>query len=159
MPKQIRKRLTGLIGGVPMANEIVEVTPPEVTAIMSSNDGQFVKSEDIVGYEPLKWTIKFQGEKAIVMAALGQKLSRDAMISISEKGVNQNGIPYFKELYMGGPISSIKEEAMKMGEKPTCTIEGTAKTFKEIENGFLNYDIDTRTGKTVIAGVDQADVL
>lgn len=158
MAKRIRLRLSALVGGIPLANEIVEFTPPEVNAKTDSNEGQFVASEDIVGYEALTWTLKVQAERYMIMPVLGKFLAGDAMVNVTERGKNQDGVNYVVNYTMGGVIKSIKQDTVKMGEKPVCTIEGTAKAFKEIDNGMLNYDIDTRTGKTIIGGFDQTDM-
>lgn len=158
MAKRIRLRLTALAQGLPLANEIVDFTPPEVNAKTESNEGQFVASEDIVGYEALTWSMKVQCERYLLMPLLGKFIAQDALVNVTERGKNQDGVSYVVNYTMGGPIKSIKQDPVKMGEKPVCTIEGTAKAFKEIDNGILNYDIDTRTGKTIIGGFDQTDM-
>ena len=158
MAKRIRLRLSALVGGIPLANEIVEFTPPEVNAKTDSNEGQFVQSEDIVGYEALTWSLKVQAERYMIMPVLGKFLAGDAMVNVTERGKNQDGVAYVVNYTMGGVIKSFKQDTVKMGEKPVCTIEGTAKMYKEIDNGVPVYDIDTRTGKTIIGGFDQSGI-
>ncbi|WP_198599398.1 phage major tail tube protein, partial [Vibrio sp. 10N.261.55.A7] len=61
----------------------------------------------------------------------------------------------YKELYsLYGPITNIKKDAIKMGEKPTVTIEGTCKAYKLTDTGMVVHDINVDTGKSVVGGVN-----
>lgn len=55
---------------------------------------------------------------------------------------------------MGGKLKSLAETAMKMNEKPTTTLELSCRTYNRIENGVPVIDIDVRTQKFVLSGVD-----
>lgn len=58
MADRIRMRLTALVESVPLMNEIVDFTPPDIKSKVANNEGSFVMSEDVVGFEALKWTLK-----------------------------------------------------------------------------------------------------
>ncbi|BDR34318.1 TPA: phage major tail tube protein [Photobacterium damselae] len=154
MADRIRMRITAQVESVPLMNEIVDFTPPEVKSKLANNEGAFVASEDTVGLEKLNWTLKVKGEHGVLSRSLGQYTMGNAQINVVEKGKSTDGIPYVESYSMYGPITGIKKEAVKMGEKPTITIEGTCKAYTQHDTGILVHDINVNTGKTVIGGVD-----
>ncbi|MEZ8095774.1 phage major tail tube protein [Photobacterium swingsii] len=154
MADRIRIRVSAQVESVPLVNEIVEFTPPEVKTKTVANEGQFVASEDVVGIEALKWTLKVRGEHGKIKTAIGRYLMGNAQINVEEKGKTTENVPYSVEHSLFGPITSVKAEPYKHGEKPTVTIEGTCKAWKETDTGKVVNDIDTRTGKTIVGGHD-----
>ena len=154
MPDRIRMRISAQVESVPLANEIIEITPPEIKTKTAANEGQFVASEDVVGIEKLSWSIKVRGEHGQLTAAIGRYLMGNAQINVVEKGKSVENVPYVEEYSMYGPITAVKKDSIKAGEKPTVTIEGTCKAYKQTDTGTVVHDIDTRTGKTIIGGVD-----
>jgi hypothetical protein len=72
MADRIRKRIAALVESVPLMNEIVEFTPPDLKAKTASNDGGFFQSEDVVGFEALKWSLKVHGDHKLLQLALGK---------------------------------------------------------------------------------------
>jgi phage tail tube protein FII len=64
------------------------------------------------------------------------------------------GIDYVEAYSLYGPITNIKKDALKMGEKPTVTIEGTCKAYKLTDTGITIHDINIDTGKATVGGVD-----
>ena len=116
--------------------------------------GAFVASEDTVGLEKLSWSLKVKGEHGVLSRSLGKYTMGNAQINVVEKGKSTDGVPYVETYSMYGPITAIKKEAVKMGEKPTITIEGTCKAYTQYDTGLLVHDINVNTGKTIIGGVD-----
>ena len=154
MADRIRMRLSAQIESVPLRNEIVEFTPVDIKTKTVSNEGSFVESEDVVGFEPLKWTLKVRGDHQKIQNALGRFFMDNAQINVTEKGKDTDQAKYQEVYSMYGPITNIKKDAVKMGEKPTVTIEGTCKAYKLTDTGTVIHDINVDTGKTVVGGVD-----
>ncbi|NAW66712.1 phage major tail tube protein [Photobacterium halotolerans] len=154
MADRIRLRIAAQVESVPLVNEIVEFTPPEIKTKLASNEGAFVASEDAVGIEKLSWSLKVRGEHGKIAAALGRYLMGNAQINVVEKGKSTENIPYTEEFSLYGPITGIKKDALKMGEKPTVTIEGTCKAFTQRDTGAVIHNINVDTGKTIVGGVD-----
>ncbi|WP_318484382.1 phage major tail tube protein [Photobacterium leiognathi] len=154
MADRIRMRITAQVESVPLMNEIIDFTPPEVKAKLANNEGAFVASEDTVGLEKLNWILKVKGEHGVLSRSLGRYTLGNAQINVVEKGKSTGGIPYVETYSMYGPITAIKKEPVKMGDKPTISIEGTCKAYTQYDTGILVHDINVSTGKTVIGGTD-----
>ncbi|MBY7899923.1 phage major tail tube protein [Vibrio fluvialis] len=154
MADRIRKRISALVEAVPLMNEIVEFTPPELNTKTAANEGSFFQSEDVVGFEALKWTLKVRGDHKLLQMALGKYFTDNAQINVTEHGKDTTNIPYVEIYSLYGPITSIKKDPVKMGEKPTVTIAGTCKAYKLTDTGIVIHDINTDTGKGIVGGVD-----
>ena len=55
---------------------------------------------------------------------------------------------------MGGKLKSLEETPLKMNEKPKTNLELSCRTYNRLENGVPVIDIDVRTQKFVLNGVD-----
>ncbi|AUI88166.1 hypothetical protein BS333_17560 [Vibrio azureus] len=154
MADRIRMRISAQVESVPLMNEIVEFTPVDIKTKTVSNEGSFVQSEDVVGFEPLKWTLKVRGDHQKIQNALGRFFMDNAQVNVTEKGKGTDQSKYHEVYSMYGLITNIKKEAVKMGEKPTVTIEGTCKAYKLTDTGTVIHDINVETGKTIVGGVD-----
>ncbi|MFA0690633.1 phage major tail tube protein [Vibrio splendidus] len=154
MADRVRLRLSAVVQEVPLVNELIEFGAPEVTNKTVTNEGQFVASEDVVGIDALKWSMKVRGKHADLVMALGQFMLSEAQVNVTDKGKDSDGGNYKTEYSLYSTISSIKQDTVKMGEKPSCTIEGVCKSYKMIDNSRTVYHIDTRTGQTTIGGVE-----
>ncbi|EKO3679168.1 phage major tail tube protein [Vibrio metschnikovii] len=154
MADRIRMRLTALVESVPLMNEIVDFTPPDIKSKVANNEGSFVMSEDVVGFEALKWTLKVHGDHRALQNALGKFFMDNAQVNITEQGKHTDGAKYKEEFSLYGPITNIKKEPAKMGEKPTVTIEGTCKAYKLTDTGTVVHDINIDTGQTIVGGAD-----
>lgn len=154
MADRIRMRLNAIIEGLPLMNEISEFTPPEITYKSADSEGSFVASEDMVGMEKLSFTLKVRGDKGTLNRAFGPFMMKPGQLNFVERGKTTDGLPYREEHSLYALIKSIKQDTYKMGEKPSCTIEGTCKAYKLTDNGATVHNINTETGKTVVYGVD-----
>jgi uncharacterized protein len=154
MADRIRMRIKAQVESVPLMNEIVDFTPPEIKAKLANNEGSFVVSEDTVGLEKLSWSLKVRGEHGAISKALGKFTMGNAQVNVTEKGKSTEGVAFVEEYSMYGPITGIKKEPIKMGEKPTVTIEGTCKAYTQRDTGIVVHDINVNTGKTIVGGVD-----
>lgn len=154
MADRIRMRITAQVESVPLMNEIVEFSPPDIKTKVATNEGSFVQSEDVVGLEALKWTLKVRGDHQKIQNALGRYLMDNAQVNITEKGKHTDQAQYQEIYSLYGSITNIKKEPLKMGEKPTVTIEGSCKAYKLTDTGVVVHDINVDTGKLIVGGVD-----
>ena len=154
MADRIRMRISAQLESVPLMNEIIEFTPVDIKTKTVTNEGSFVQSEDVVGMEALKWTLKVRGDHQKIQTALGRYLMDNAQINITEKGKHVDQTAYQEVYSLYGPITNIKKDPVKMGEKPTVTIEGSCKAYKLTDTGVVVHDINVDTGKLIVGGVD-----
>ena len=154
MADRIRIRLTAILEGIPLMNEISEFTAPEISFKMAESEGSFVSCEDAVALEKLSFTLKLRGDHGLLSPVVGKFLMRPGQFNVTERGKSTDGIPYIEEHSLYAIIKSVKKEAYKMGEKPTVTIEGTCKAYTLKDTGTLIHDINIDTGKTVVFGED-----
>jgi phage tail tube protein FII len=73
---------------------------------------------------------------------------------VREAGQDQDGNTWFTYHTVGGQLKSLEETAVKMGEKPKTNLELSCRTYNRLENGVPVIDIDVRTQKFVLNGVD-----
>lgn len=154
MADRVRLRLSAQLEEVPLVNEIDDFTPPKIRAKTANNEGAFVASEDTVGLEKLDWQLKVRGQLDDISQALGPYLMRSAQVNVTEKGRNTQEGSYTLDYSLYGPITGIEQEAVKMGEKPVCTISGTCKAYKQTDSGRVVHDINVDTGRTIVGGED-----
>lgn len=152
MADRIRIRLTAMLEGIPLMNEIIEFSPPEINFKMAESEGSFVGSEDAVALEKLSFTLKLRGDHGVLSAVFGKFLMKSGQLNVTERGKNTDGLIYNEEHSLYGVIKSIKKDTYKMGEKPSVTIEGTCKAYKMTDTGMVIHDINVNTGKTVVFG-------
>ena len=88
------------------------------------------------------------------MLALGVRLGDDILLNVREAGQDQDGKTYFTYHTVGGKLKSLAEAKLKMGDKVTTTLELSCRTYNRLENGISVIDIDVRTQKFVLNGVD-----
>jgi phage tail tube protein FII len=88
------------------------------------------------------------------MLALGVKLGDDILLNVREAGQDQDGNTWFTYYTVGGKLKSLEEAVLKMNEKPKTTLELSCRTYNRLENGIPVIDIDVRTQKFVLNGVD-----
>jgi phage tail tube protein FII len=88
------------------------------------------------------------------MLALGVSVGDDILLNVREAGQDQDGNTYFTYHTVGGKLKSLEETMLKMGEKPKTNLELSCRTYNRLENGVPVIDIDVRTQKFVLNGVD-----
>lgn len=154
MSDRIRLRLSAQVEDVPLVNEIDEFTPPKIKPKLATVDGAFVESEETVGLEKIDYTLKLRGELDQISNAIGQYILSNAQINVTEQGKTTEDGRYKLEYSLYGPITNIEQETVKMGEKPIVTITGTCKAYKQTDTGTVIHDINVKTGKLIVGGVD-----
>jgi phage tail tube protein FII len=116
--------------------------------------GRFVVEEMAKSAKALGAKLILQGAGPEVMLALGVKLGDDILLNVREAGQDQDGNTWFTYHTVGGKLKVLEEAIVKMGEKPKTTLELSCRTYNRLENGVPVIDVDVRTQKFVLNGVD-----
>jgi P2 family phage contractile tail tube protein len=152
---RVRQAIAATLQGLPLSATVEEFTPPKIEFDMEPQaGGRFIAEEMAKSGKVLGATLILQGAGAEVMLALGVKLGDDILLNVREAGQDQDGNTWFTYHTVGGKLKSLIEAKLKMGEKPTTTLELSCRTYNRLENGIPVIDIDVRTQKFVLNGVD-----
>jgi phage tail tube protein FII len=116
--------------------------------------GRFIGEEMAKSGKALTSKLILQGAGPEIMLALGVKLGDDILLNVREAGQDQDGSTWFTYHTVGGKLKSLEEAVLKMNEKPKTTLELSCRTYNRLENGIPVIDIDVRTQKFVLNGVD-----
>ncbi|MCR8932764.1 phage tail protein [Pseudomonas koreensis] len=150
-----RQAIAATLQGLPLSATVEEFTPPKIEFDMEEmRGGRFIVEEMAKGGKALNAKLTLQGLGAEVMLALGVKLGDDILLNVREAGQDQDGNTWFTYHTVGGQLKSLEETAVKMGEKPKTNLELSCRTYNRLENGVPVIDIDVRTQKFVLNGVD-----
>ncbi|SKA85921.1 hypothetical protein SAMN05421862_104103 [Pseudomonas extremaustralis] len=148
---RIRQAIAATLQGLPLSATVNSFTPPKIDFDMESmTGGRFIGEEMAKSAKVLNAILELQGAGPEIMLALGE----DILLNVREAGQDQDGRTYFTYHTVGGKLKSLSETALKMGEKPTTTLELSCRTYNRLENGISVIDIDVRTQKFVLNGVD-----
>ncbi|EJM81391.1 phage major tail tube protein [Pseudomonas sp. GM60] len=152
---RVRQAIAATLQGLPLSATVEEFTPPKIEFDMEPMaGGRFIVEEMIKSGKVLGATLILQGVGAEVMLSLGVKLGDDILLNVREAGQDQDGNTWFTYHTVGGKLKSLTEAKLKMGEKPLTTLELSCRTYNRLENGIPVIDIDVRTQKFVLNGVD-----
>jgi len=116
--------------------------------------GRFIGEEMAKSGKVLNAKLILQGAGPEIMLALGVKLGEDILLNVREAGQDQDGRTFFTYHTVGGKLKSLEEAKLKMGDKATTTLELSCRTYNRMDNGITVIDIDVRTQKFVLNGVD-----
>ncbi|MDO8712088.1 MAG: phage major tail tube protein [Pseudomonas sp.] len=152
---RVRQAIAATLQGLPLSATVESFTPPKIEFGMETmTGGRFIGEEMIKNGTVLTANLVLQGMGPEVMLALGVKLGDDILLNVREAGQDQDGNTWFTYHTVGGKLKSLVETALKMGDKPTTTLELSCRTYNRLENGIPVIDIDVRTQKFVLNGVD-----
>lgn len=152
---RVRQAIAATLQGLPLSATVEEFTPPKIEFDMEEmRGGRFIVEEMAKGGKALGAKLTLQGLGADVLLALGVKLGDDILLNVREAGQDQDGNTWFTYHTVGGQLKSLEETAVKMGEKPKTNLELSCRTYNRLENGVPVIDIDVRTQKFVLNGVD-----
>ena len=152
---RVRQAIAATLQGLPLSATVEEFTPPKIDFEMENmTGGRFIVEEMAKSAKALNAQIKLQGTGAEVLLAMGVKLGDDILLNVREAGQDQDGNTWFTYHTVGGKLKSLGEAALKMGEKPKTTLDFSCRTYNRLENGIPVIDIDVRTQKFVLNGVD-----
>lgn len=152
---RVRQAIAATLQGLPLSATVEEFTPPKIEFDMEEmRGGRFIVEEMAKGGKALGAKLTLQGLGAEVLLALGVTLGDDILLNVREAGQDQDGNTWFTYHTVGGQLKSLEETAVKMGEKPKTNLELSCRTYNRLENGVPVIDIDVRTQKFVLNGVD-----
>ena len=152
---RVRQAIAATLQGLPLSATVEEFTPPKIEFdVEEMRGGRFIVEEMAKGGKALGAKLTLQGLGAEVLLALGVKLGDDILLNVREAGQDQDGNTWFTYHTVGGQLKSLEETAVKMGEKPKTNLELSCRTYNRLENGVPVIDIDVRTQKFVLNGVD-----
>ncbi|MBD0703060.1 phage tail protein [Pseudomonas sp. Fig-3] len=152
---RVRQAIAATLQGLPLSATVEEFTPPKIEFDMEAMvGGRFIAEEMAKSGKVLNATLVLQGAGPEIMLALGVQLGDDILLNVREAGQDQDGNTWFTYHTVGGKLKSLEEAKLKMGDKPTTTLELACRTYNRLENGVPVIDIDVRTQKFVLNGVD-----
>jgi phage tail tube protein FII len=152
---RVRQAIAATLQGLPLSATVDSFTPPKIEFEMEAmTGGRFIAEEMAKSGKPLTATLILQGAGPEIMLALGVRLGDDILLNVREAGQDQDGKTYFTYHTVGGKLKSLSEAAMVMNTKATTTLELSCRTYNRLENGVPVIDIDVRTQKFVLNGVD-----
>ncbi|NWC92388.1 MULTISPECIES: phage major tail tube protein [unclassified Pseudomonas] len=152
---RVRQAIAATLQGLPLSATVEEFTPPKIEFDMElMTGGRFIVEEMAKSAKALGAKLILQGAGPEIMLALGVRLGDDILLNVREAGQDQDGRTYFTYHTVGGKLKILEEGKLKMGEKATTTLELSCRTYTRLENGIPVIDIDVRTQKFVLNGVD-----
>lgn len=150
-----RQAIAATLQGLPLSATVEEFTAPKIDFDMENmTGGRFIVEEMAKSAKALGAKLILQGTGPEIMLALGVKLGEDILLNVREAGQDQDGNTWFTYHTVGGKLKILDEALIKMGEKPKTTLELSCRTYTRLENGIPVIDIDVRTQKFVLNGVD-----
>jgi P2 family phage contractile tail tube protein len=152
---RVRQAIAATLQGLPLSATVEEFTPPKIEFDMEPmTGGRFIAEEMAKSGKVLTSKLILQGAGPEIMLALGVKLGDDILLNVREAGQDQDGNTWFTYHTVGGKLKSLEEAVLKMNEKPKTTLELSCRTYNRLENGIPVIDIDVRTQKFMLNGVD-----
>ena len=152
---RVRQTIAAMLQGLPLMATVEDFDPPAIS--MKTEEmvgGRFIGEEMAIGMNALTAKLKLQGAGLPIVTALGVGAGDTVMLTVQEAGIDQEGNEWFTYHICSGQLKEFSDETVKMGNKPITTLELMLRSYQRLENGVPVTDIDTRTQKVVINGVD-----
>lgn len=152
---RVRQAIAATLQGLPLSATVEDFTPPKIEFDMEEmRGGRFITEHMAKSGKALTCILTLQGMGPEIMLGLGVKLGDDILLNVREAGQDQEGNTWFTYHTVGGLVKSLTETKMEMSKKPTTALELSCRTYNRIENGIPVIDIDVRTQKFMLGGVD-----
>ncbi|WP_242194372.1 MULTISPECIES: phage major tail tube protein [unclassified Pseudomonas] len=152
---RVRQAIAATLQGLPLSATVESFSPPKIEFEMEPmTGGRFIAEEMAKSGKVLGATLVLQGAGPEIMLALGLKPGDDILLNVREAGQDQDGKTFFTYHTVGGKLKSLTEAPLAMNTKPTTTLELSCRTYNRLENGIPVIDIDVRTQKFMLNGVD-----
>lgn len=153
---RVRQLLTAFLQGLPLMATVEEFEPPKIDfETEEMRGGRFLAEEMAVGLKALTAKLTLNGIGLPIMTALGVSGGDEVMLTVQEAGEDQDGNEWFTYHIVSGKLKVFEEKTLKMKDKPVTVLEIMVRSYQRLENGIPVIDLDTRTQKVVINGVDQ----
>ncbi|RMO79793.1 hypothetical protein ALQ33_200089 [Pseudomonas syringae pv. philadelphi] len=152
---RVRQIITAMLQGMPLMATIDEFEPPKIEMETEEmRGGRFVSEDMATGMKALSCKLTLNGIGLPIMSALGVTGGDEVMLTVQEAGIDQDDNEWFAYYLCSGKLKVFEEKTLKMKDKPVTIIEIMLRSYQRLENGVLMTDIDTRTQKVVVNGVD-----
>lgn len=152
---RVRQAIAATLQGLPLMATIEEFTPPPIEFEMEEMvGGRYVAEEMAKGMKALSASLTLQGVGLPIMAALGVSGGDNVLLTVQEAGEDQDGNEWVTIHICGGKLRKLEEKTLKMRDKPVTVLEIALSTYQRLEMGVPVIDINTRTQKVIVNGVD-----
>jgi phage tail tube protein FII len=147
--------ITATLQGMPLMATIDDFDPPPIEFDQESmRGGRFIEEEMAVGMKALSAKLTLQGVGLPIFLAMGVVSGGEILLTVQEAGEDQEGNEWFAYHVCTGKLKKQEDKTIKMGDKPITTLEIALRSYQRLEMGVPVIDIDTRTQKCVINGID-----
>ena len=152
---RVRQIITASLQGFPLMATIDEFEPPKIEMETEEmRGGRFVSEDMATGMKALSCKLTLNGIGLPIMGALGVTGGDEVMLTVQEAGIDQDDNEWFAYYVCSGKLKVFEEKTLKMKDKPITTLEIMLRSYQRFENGVPMTDIDTRTQKVIVNGVD-----
>lgn len=152
---RVRQAIAATLQGLPLMATVDDYDPPLIEFEMEEmTGGRFIPEEMAKGLKSLTAKITLQGIGLPIMTALGVTGGDNILLTVQEAGEDQDGNEWSTIHINGGKLKKLEEKTLKMKDKPVTVLEIALKTYTRLEMGVPVIDINARTQKVVINGVD-----
>lgn len=152
---RVRQAIAATLQGLPLMQTVEEFDPPAIEFDMEEfQGGRFVSEEMAKGMKALTAKLTLQGVGLPIMAALGVSGGDNVLLTVQEAGEDGDGNEWVTYHVCGGKLKKLEEKTLKMKDKPVTVLEIALTTYTRAEMGVPVIDINTRTQKIVVNGVD-----
>ncbi|HEJ6168217.1 phage major tail tube protein [Pseudomonas aeruginosa] len=152
---RVRQSMQAFLQGLPLMQTLEEFDPPLIEFEMEEfQGGRFISEEQAKGLKALTAKLTIQGVGLPIMTALGVTVGDQILLTVQEAGEDGDGAEWFSYHVCGGKLKKLEEKTLKMKDKKVTILEIALITYTRAEMGVPVIDINTRTQKIVINGVD-----
>lgn len=152
---RVRQIITATLQGFPLMATIDEFEPPKIEMETEEmRGGRFVSEDMATGMKALNCKLTLNGIGLPIMGALGVTGGDEVMLTVQEAGIDQDDNEWFAYYVCSGKLKVFEEKTLKMKDKPVTILEIMLRSYQRLENGVPMTDIDTRTQKVIVNGVD-----
>lgn len=133
--------------GVPVFFKLEEFSPPAVKKTTEDvRGGRLMADKIMTGFEAMEWTVKLAGAGIEELNGYGVHNDEPFTLSVWESYSDEYNNAFKLEYIIRGQILEVEQEGISMGGKPSHTVKGSARYFKQTENNQTIYEIDINRG-------------
>lgn len=142
--------------GVPLIGKTKEFKPPTVEKVTESvGGGRAIEGTRTKGWKMNPWSFQQEGMTAEIANQMGLAQGDTYSLTFKESVEDSDGneIPYVYEIT--GEVTKRGKDGSKTTDEDVWSLEGFADTYKLTIDGTVVDDINIKTQKVIIGGVDQ----
>jgi P2 family phage contractile tail tube protein len=151
---RVYRLVRAIINGIPVMGSLDGYTPPPLEKEMEeAKGGRFLADEIMVGMKKGNASLKISGVTPGIIKAMGVSRAESCEITVLGAARDEEGVEVPLRWEHSGEVVSINSDEIKPG-KMSHTLEFSCKSYTHTDNSEVLYDIDARTQKCVVGGVD-----